>query len=262
MSEVNHRIIIDSITSFYSNEKADIEVFRSVSFTANAGTIFSFFGPNGCGKSTLLRSIAGLHKVKEGEVTLPSETGVNTRISILPQDFRSSFFKWTNLENNIILTLPNPIKNRKSYIEKIHELKHRFEIDLDLHLKPHQCSGGMLQQAAILRAFASDPQIILADEPFSALDINTSNLMKKNFIRLVKEKNIFAFVVLHSLHDIVEISDQVLLIPDRPFTTNKNCNSFLGKIIFNSPTITEHQTVHKTFIEMAEKFLSNTEKLN
>ena len=198
-------------------------VFTDVSLSIAPGQIVGLFGPNGCGKSTLLRCIAGTKQTEGGQIFFSqhqSESGTQPLdIAVIPQNYRESFLSWTNLRHNILLTLPKPFRNRAAHLQHIEAIRDALGFDLDLGLRPHQCSGGMLQQAAIVRAFAGNARVLLADEPFSALDVELASKARKAMRRMVSEREMAGLIVLHDLQDVVEVCDKVLVIPDKPFTT-------------------------------------------
>jgi len=231
-------------------------IFKSISFEVKRGEILALFGSNGCGKSTLLKSITNLVSLSSGQIILPRNNS-NNMFSIIPQDFRETFFNWTSVFNNILLTLPYPIKKKPIYKKIIKNLMNDFGITLNLNLSPSSCSGGMLQQASILRAFMTKPNILLADEPFSALDVNVSKQIKSSFVRNVKENNIIAIVVLHNIEDIIEIADKVLVIPNMPFSMKKEDNLYHAKLILNENSYKHNISKNPTsFIKIAEELLS------
>lgn len=247
-------LVVENISASYFNDGKEVSIFEKVSFVAKRGQVLALFGSNGSGKSTLLRVIAGLKKEKTGGIIYPDSNLEG--VTIIPQDYRLSFFSWASLELNILLVMPNPIRNKNKNLKRIYEVCKNFCIDIDLSLKPQSCSGGMLQQAAIVRAFVSKPLVVLADEPFSALDVSISSKLRKAFFKQVKENNIIAVIVLHDLHDIVEVSDEVFVISKPPFSTEKDTDTNLAVLIKNKNINKRDSIGNLSFIEIAENILS------
>lgn len=212
-------LIVKDLSASYKDTKEPTDVFRSVSFQVESGKILGVFGPNGSGKTTLLKVLAGLKPAEAGEVVLPMRNGEPGPVATVPQDYRSSFFEWANLEHNLALTSTSLPSHPQQAVRSARALRTELGLDLDLSLRPRRCSGGMLQQAAMIRAFQDAPSLILADEPFSALDFNVAATVRSSFRRMVKKRGITAIVVLHQIVDLSEVCDEVLVVPGRPFST-------------------------------------------
>jgi ABC-type nitrate/sulfonate/bicarbonate transport system ATPase subunit len=216
----------DEIGVSFPHQDRRVEIFRDVSLDVPRGTTLGIFGPNGTGKTTLLRGVAGLIPV-QGAVTYPGPRSNSARtIGCIPQGVAESFYPWASLETNILLHLPHPIKQNTVNRRTVRDTHDLLGLKLDLSRKPTECSGGMLQQAALIRAFARRPDVVVADEPFSALDFDVAGRVREGFSKVVRELGICALLVLHSIEDLVEVCDSVLAIPGRPFTTNPQLSGY------------------------------------
>ena len=194
-------------------------VCSGVSLEVCPGEIVGILGPNGCGKSTLLSAVSNPKHAVSGTVSFPPLHG-RQRVAVVPQNYRQSFFEWASLLTNIRISITNGgYFNRRidSHILRIHR---ELDMDIDLRLRPSQCSGGMLQQAAILRALCAEPTVLLADEPFSALDIEVASRVKRQFRDRITNSDICVLLVLHGIDDLVEVCDKIFIIPGRPYTTS------------------------------------------
>ena len=254
-------LVVTNLSAWYGDRENRTEVFQSVSFRVEAGTILGLFGPNGCGKTTLLKVVAGLKTSAEGTVQLPIRDEAVPSVATIPQDFRSSFFEWANLQNNLVLTSSLVPSQPQAAIRSIRSVSAEMGLGLDLSLRPNKCSGGMLQQAALIRAFQNDPDLILADEPFSALDVNIAARVRASFRSMVKNRGIAAVVVLHQLQDLVEVCDEVLVIAGRPFSTDALFELEQAVVIKNEILReVRHEESRVAFVALAERVLGNSKK--
>jgi NitT/TauT family transport system ATP-binding protein len=252
-------LVVSNIAASYDDASKRTEVFKSVSFEVKAGDILGVFGPNGSGKTTLVRVIAGLKPPGEGTVDLPGKDGGPPTVATIPQDYRSSFFEWANLQHNLALTSVSVPAHPRKAMGTIDDVRTEMGLDLDLSLRPRRCSGGMLQQAAIIRAFENNPSLILADEPFSALDVNVAATVRASFCRMVRNRGIAAVVVLHQLQDLLEVSDEVLVIPGRPFST-ESVPGFEHACILKNEVLPPAQRTEGrlAFMTLAQRLLAGT----
>jgi NitT/TauT family transport system ATP-binding protein len=224
-----------SISFSYGTGKRRFEIFRDLSIDVPKGSCLAVFGPNGTGKTTLMRALAGLAPVS-GAILSPARDAGRPSIGYVPQAFARSFYPWASLETNIMLSLPNPFGNLQRNKQAIRDAYDALGLNLDLHRRPTQSSGGMLQQAALVRALARKPDLLIADEPFSALDFDVTSRIREGFAHAVSEMNICAVLVCHDLQDILEVCDLVLAVPGRPFTTNPLTLNCYRAEVFDNPS--------------------------
>jgi ABC-type nitrate/sulfonate/bicarbonate transport system ATPase subunit len=182
-------------------------ILGPVTFHVKKGEIVTLVGESGRGKSTVLKMIAGVHKGFEGEVTLPQ----GARIAVIPQS--KCLLPWKTVYENIVLL--KKIKTNKRENQKIDYKKAERLIE-ELGLAglekqyPHQLSGGQYQRVALGQAFFYEPDIILMDEPFSALDAKTKTSIQDIFIRLQKQHDITALFVTHTLDEAKYMQSRVI----------------------------------------------------
>ncbi|MDF2594662.1 MAG: Taurine-transporting ATPase [Clostridia bacterium] len=182
-------------------------ILGSVTFHVKKGEIVTLVGESGRGKSTVLKMIAGVHKGFEGEVRLPQ----GTRIAVIPQN--KCLLPWKTVYENIVLL--KKIRTNKREKQKIDYKKAERLIE-ELGLTglekqyPHQLSGGQYQRVALGQAFFYEPDIILMDEPFSALDAKTKTSIQDIFIRLQKQHDITALFVTHTLDEAEYMQSRVI----------------------------------------------------
>jgi len=144
----------------------------------------------------------------------------------LPQRVRESFFSWASLRENVHMTRPAGEARRSVQLARIDAVAEELGLDLDLDSRPPRVSDGMLQQAAMLRALACEPSLLVADEPFAALDVPAARRMREA-LRARAQAGLSAVVVLHDLEALVALADRVLVVEGRPFTLNAGLEGHL-----------------------------------
>lgn len=204
---------------FYYDEKKEHKILDRVSFKAPEEKFVSIIGPSGCGKSTLLRIIAGLIKPDAGAVLYKNKviTEPNTEFSFVFQDF--ALLPWlTNVENvKLGLSLSTMSNDKKE--QRALKLLHEFGLRGFEDSYPSTLSGGMKQRVGIARAVASNPKVLLMDEPFSSLDEITANALRADILNLLRSKTISVnsvIMVTHNVEEAVELSDRVVVLTNKP----------------------------------------------
>jgi NitT/TauT family transport system ATP-binding protein len=195
------------------------KIIDDISFIANKGEFITLMGPSGCGKSTLLRIIAGLVKPSAGKIYYLNKqvTAPTLGMSFVFQDF--ALLPWlTNIDNiKLGLSLVNITDAEKT--KKAEELIDRFGLNGFEDYYPNVLSGGMKQRVGIARAIVSEPQVLLMDEPFSALDELTANTLRSDIIYMLESKDISVnsiIMVSHNVEEAVELSDKVIVLSNKP----------------------------------------------
>ncbi|RRH68340.1 ABC transporter ATP-binding protein [Falsigemmobacter faecalis] len=193
-----------------------VEVLRDISLEIPQGQILCLIGPSGCGKSTLLRFLGGLEKPSSGEVlqigsppagTLNPLTYVFQHFALLP---------WRSVEGNVRLVLEHHALSRREQDEIITDVLARTRLSDFRNALPKQLSGGMRQRVAIARALAVRPAVMLMDEPLSALDSQTRELLMDDLVSLWTRKPFTAVYVTHNLNEAVRLGHRVVVLSRRP----------------------------------------------
>ncbi|TPL33946.1 ABC transporter ATP-binding protein [Mesorhizobium sp. B2-4-6] len=205
---------VQAATKVYQTASGDLLALDRCSLDVQSNEIVSIVGPSGCGKTTLLWSMSGLHRLTGGSILLDGKeiTGPRPEIGIVFQE--ANLLPWRNLDANI--NFPFEIKGEKPDRAWIAHLLNRVGLDGFGGKFPRELSGGMQQRAAIVRALALKPSVLLMDEPFGALDSFTREEMN----RLVEEiwldtKTTIVFIT-HSIEEAIFLSDRVVVLTTRP----------------------------------------------
>ena len=210
----NAYISVSNISKTFERKGERVKALDDVSFTVDKGNIVCIVGASGCGKSTLLRAIAGLDPVHEGTVTIDGKevTRPQKTRGVVFQEHR--LFPWMTVEQNIDFALGG-----RSGEEKRNITKRNIElVGLSGFEKsyPKQLSGGMAQRAGIARALANDPDVLLLDEPFGALDTFTKIAMQNELKRIQRQSGTTMIMVTHDIDEAVYLSDKVIVLSSRP----------------------------------------------
>jgi len=204
------------VSKTYARNK--VVALDDVSLTLRKGSFSSVIGSSGCGKSTLLKIMAGLIPPSKGRVVLQGEPVTGTRRDIGMMFQQATLFPWRTTIENIVL--PIEIRDGKAAAEKA-KVKARELLEV-VGLKgfedvsPNQLSGGMAQRASICRMLITEPAVLLLDEPFSALDELSRDMMNMELQRICNEQTATAFLVTHSIQEAVILSDDIYVMKPRP----------------------------------------------
>jgi NitT/TauT family transport system ATP-binding protein len=202
----------------YQSATGPVEAVAGVSFDVRRGEFVAILGPSGCGKSTLLMMCGGLEPITRGKIVVDGApmTGPRTSIGVMFQE--STLLPWKTVLDNVMFPVGILQRPRKDYIDRARALLALTGLEGFAHHKPHQLSGGMRQRAAICRALVYDPDILLMDEPFSALDAITRDEMNDALSDIWDRYTKTALFVTHSIREAVYLADRVLVMHRRPAT--------------------------------------------
>jgi NitT/TauT family transport system ATP-binding protein len=191
---------------------------RDVTFTVAPGEFVAVVGPTGCGKSTTLGLISGLERPSEGEVQVMGEPvhGIDPRIGYVFQS--DAIFPWKNVLNNVSQGPSYRHQRKAEALERAHDWIARVGLAGFEQHYPHQLSGGMRKRVALAQTFINEPQILLMDEPFSALDVQTRALMEDELLQLWSSFNSSVVFVTHDLEEAIALADRVCVITAGPGT--------------------------------------------
>ena len=212
-------ITVDGVSQIYEptrrNEQA-VVALDNVTLRIEHANFFTFIGPSGCGKSTLLRLIAGMEKPTGGSISIGGESvkGADPRRVVVWQEF--ALMDWRTVSGNIAFGLEAQGMGRRERKDRVREMLSLVRLERFAGHYPNQLSGGMRQRVAIARALAVDPDILLMDEPFGALDAQTRQLMQEELLRIWEQWRKTVVFVTHSLDEALLLSDRIALFTSRP----------------------------------------------
>jgi len=224
---------IEKVSHTYFTKESATTAIENITLSVQDGEFVSLLGPSGCGKTTLLSIIAGLIKPTEGTVKIENKQIEAARSLIgymLQQDY---LFPWKTIEENVLVGLKITSslneQNKKNAIQLLEEIGLK---GVERYY-PSQLSGGMRQRAALVRTLATNPKILLLDEPFSALDYQTKLKLEDLVSHTLKEYKKTAILVTHDIGEAIAMSDRIVLLSANP-----------GKIAktFHVPDELKHQT--------------------
>lgn len=215
----NTEIMLKNIGMVYrTNDGRDVTALTGVTLDIEKGEFVSLVGPSGCGKTTLLRIIADLLTPSSGDIKISGETPHDARLKrrygIVFQN--AVLYEWRTVKKNIMLPLEImhiPLKEQSERAEKMLELVGLTEF---ANHYPHQLSGGMQQRVGIARALAIQPEILLMDEPFSALDEFTREKLHIDLLKIWRKTNKTIVFVTHNIQESVFLSDKVCVLSPHP----------------------------------------------
>ena len=193
----------------YHTKEGETCAVDSLNFTVENGEFVSVIGPSGCGKTTILSLAAGLLKPSGGEIVRG-----NGEFGYMLQ--RDALFPWLTVEGNIFLPLEVKKRNTPEMREKAVNLAVKYGLKDFLKKTPKELSGGMRQRVALIRTLAAEPEILLLDEPFSALDYQTRLEVCDDVQRIIKSEKKTALLVTHDISEAIALSDKVVVLSARP----------------------------------------------
>jgi sulfonate transport system ATP-binding protein len=241
-------VVIESLNKSFFKSKQEIEALNNVNLHIKKGEFVTIIGPSGCGKSTLLKIIAGLDLRFQGRVKIGDKelVGPGIKQGFIFQEHR--LFPWLTVEKNIAadLSLKNP-----EVREKVNELIDIVRLNGFEKAYPRELSGGMLQRVAIARALLREPDVLLLDEPFGALDAFTRTHLQDVLLEIWKRKGTTMILVTHDLDESVYLANRVVIMSPRPGRVSK---------IIPVDLPFPRKKANQSFQELRQKVLAEFEK--
>lgn len=206
------QLSVRGLSHFYQGRA----ILQDINIEVGEGEIVCIIGPSGCGKSTLLRMMGGLERPSSGEVLFAGDLpqGTLNPLTYIFQDF--ALLPWRTVAGNIALVLEGHHLSKAEQQARIDDVLARTRLSDFAHAWPRQLSGGMKQRVAIARALAVNPAVMLMDEPLSALDSQTKELLLDDFVNLWQTAPFAAVYVTHNLNEAVRLGHKIVVLTRRP----------------------------------------------
>lgn len=193
--------------SFFTSKK-ETNVLENISFDIKANQIIALLGPSGCGKSTLLNILSSLEEQTSGKIYLSGKLGYMFQ--------KDALLPWRNIFSNICLGLEIKKEKTKENILYANSLINKYKLSDFVNNFPNQISGGMKQRVALIRTLVLKPDLLLLDEPFSALDAQTKIAVQSDVYNIIKQEKKAALIVTHDIGEAIALADKIIILSDRP----------------------------------------------
>ncbi len=214
---IKNKIIltVDNLSKKYQDLTGEIQALDNVNFNLYEKEFISIIGPSGCGKSTILSILAGIDKEYEGNVILKKDLKVGYMLQT------DSLFPWRTILENCLTGLEIKKQLTEENKEYVIELLKKYGLEQFMNKYPNNLSGGMKQRVALIRTLALKPDILLLDEPLSALDSQSRLAIGEDIFNIIKNEGKTAIMVTHDLSEALSISDRIIVLTKRPGRVKK-----------------------------------------
>ena len=207
---------LQHISYTYHTLEGETPALSDISFSLNKGEFAAIVGPSGCGKSTLLSLICGLLPCSDGQITINGRHLKESTTNVGYMLQHDELFEWRTIYNNVILGLEIQHALTARTKKRAHELLNIYGLSDFENSRPSELSGGMRQRAALIRTLVLEPELLLLDEPFSALDYQTRLNVSDDIGRILKKENKPAILVTHDISEAISMADRVIILTKRP----------------------------------------------
>ena len=200
----------------YHSINGETHALSNISFSVSDGEFIAIVGPSGCGKSTLLSLICGLIAPESGTILLRGREMKDSHTEIGYMLQKDHLFEWRTIYQNVMLGLEIQKKITAEFKERVEKMLYTYGLTRFRDCRPSELSGGMRQRAALIRTLALNPDLLLLDEPFSALDYQTRLSVCDDIASIIKKENKTAILVTHDLSEAISAADRVIVMTSRP----------------------------------------------
>lgn len=210
MTSTNTLLKVNNLSKIYYKSDHETEAVRDITFDLNEGDFIGIVGPSGCGKSTILNIICGLDEKTRGKVIKKD----NIKIGYMLQE--DALFPWLTIFDNATLGLKISKKLTVQNKKYVLNLLRKYDLINFKDKYPNELSGGMKQRLALIRTLAMKPDILLLDEPFSALDYQTRLSVSEDVYNIIKEEKKSVIIVTHDLSEAISLCSKIIVLSKRP----------------------------------------------
>lgn len=211
MNSIKKILSINNLSKTFYSLKDEIKVLDNISFDVYENDFIGIIGPSGCGKSSILNIISNLDKEYTGTIKKK-----NTKIGYMFQE--DTLFDWLTVYENILLTLKITKSNTKENQNYVNNLLKKYNLYEFKDKYPNELSGGMKQRISLIRTLSYKPDILLLDEPFSALDYQTRIKIRNDVYNIIKNENKTAIIVTHDIEEAISLCNKIIVLSQRPTT--------------------------------------------
>lgn len=206
---------IKNLSKIYHNEKDETMAIKDLSFSIEPNEIVAIVGPSGCGKSTLLSILANIEKQSSGEIIFKDQKDIGYMLQ------SDSLFPWLSIKENCLLGLKIKKEKNLESINNVLNLLNKYGLGDFIDKYPNNLSGGMKQRCALIRTMATNPNILLLDEPYSALDYQTRLALSDDMYRIIKNEKKTAILITHDIAEAICMADRIIVLTKRPCSIKK-----------------------------------------
>ena len=207
---MNKLLKITNLKKIYHTKNKEIEAISDFSLTLNANEFIALVGPSGCGKSTILKILSGIEEKSDGKVEIKE----NTKLGYMLQE--DSLFDWLTIKENCLLGLKIQNILNEETEKNVLRLLETYGLKDFINSYPSNLSGGMRQRVALIRTLAINPDILLLDEPFSALDYQSRLAVSDDVYKIIKKEKKSAIIVTHDIAEAISMADHIIVLTNRP----------------------------------------------
>ena len=215
---MEHILELKNVHYSYHTLEGETPALSDVSFSLRKGEFIAIVGPSGCGKSTLLSLVAGLLTPSTGTIKINGKNQIESTTNVGYMLQHDELFEWRNIYHNVLLGLEVQHMMTAKTKQKASDLLDNYGLGNFKSSRPSELSGGMRQRVALIRTLVLDPEILLLDEPFSALDYQTRLNVSDDIGQIIRNEGKSALLVTHDLSEAISLADRVIILTKRPAT--------------------------------------------
>lgn len=255
---MNPILELKNISYSYHTLEGETKAIEKLSFSIKEGEFIAIVGPSGCGKSTLLHLIAGLIQPEKGIIRLNQKYLQNNPTTIGYMLQKDELLEWRSIYHNVLLGLEIQHMLSPRTKERARELLETYGLSQFADSRPSELSGGMRQRAALIRTLVLEPDVLLLDEPFSALDYQTRLNVSNDIGQIIRSEKKTAILVTHDLSEAISLADRILILTERPASIKQTVDISFGEHVL-TPLERRNTPEFKTYFNLIWKELNQDE---